>query len=146
MRKHLSYANVAATLALVVAVAGGSVAIAGSVKKAPKNSVASSSIRPNNVTAPDLTRIIRVNGQTTLTDPGPPDGTSVVGTASATCPSGSRVLSGGGSGGPGTTVIVTAPQGEGWVVSAEADGIGTATVQAVAKCLSKKAEKQVPGS
>src|SRR5688500_18610668 len=97
MRKHLSYANVAATLALVIAVAGGSVAVAGSVKKAPKNSVTSSGIRPNNVTAPDLTRIIRVNGQTTLTDPGAPDGNFTAATASVACPAGSRVLSGGGA-------------------------------------------------
>ena len=49
IKRHLTYANVAATLALVIAVAGGTTAIAGS--KAAKNTVASSSIKPYNVTA-----------------------------------------------------------------------------------------------
>ena len=40
LRRHLTYANVAATLALLIAIAGGTTAIAGS--NAPKNSVTSS--------------------------------------------------------------------------------------------------------
>ena len=63
LKPHLTYANVAATAALIIAVAGGTTAIAGS--KAGKNTVASSSIKPYNVTAPDLARIqvVQVNGQ-----------------------------------------------------------------------------------
>ena len=63
LRRHLTYANVAATLALVFAVAGGATAIAGG--KAAKNSVASSSIKPHNVTASDLAgiRVVQVTGQ-----------------------------------------------------------------------------------
>ena len=57
MRRHLTYANVVATLALVVAVGGGSTAIAISAKKAPKNSVTSASITDGSVTAKDLARI-----------------------------------------------------------------------------------------
>ena len=57
MTKHLTYANVVATLALIVAVAGGSTAVAISAKKAPKNSVTSASIRDGSVTASDLARI-----------------------------------------------------------------------------------------
>ena len=49
MRAKLSYANVVATLALMVAVAGGSTAIAMNVGK---NSVKASSIKAGNVTAP----------------------------------------------------------------------------------------------
>ena len=61
LRERLTYANVAATLALVIAVAGGTTAIAAN--KAPKNSVASSSIKPFNVTARDLAgiRVVQVN-------------------------------------------------------------------------------------
>ncbi len=51
MRAKLSYANVTATLALIVAVAGGSTAIALSVGK---NSVRASSIKAGNVTAREL--------------------------------------------------------------------------------------------
>ena len=60
LKPHLSYANVAATLALIIAVAGGTTALAGS--KAAKNSVASSSIKPFNVTAGDLAgvRVVRL--------------------------------------------------------------------------------------
>ena len=62
-RRHLTYANVAATLALVIAVAGSATAIAGG--KATKNSVTSSSIKPHNVTASDLAgiRVVQVTGQ-----------------------------------------------------------------------------------
>ena len=63
IKRHFSYANVAATLALIIAVAGGTTAIAGG--KAAKNSVASSSIKPFNVTAGDLAgvRVVQVAGQ-----------------------------------------------------------------------------------
>ncbi len=83
LREHLTYANVAATLALVIAVAGGT-AIAGG--KAAKNSVASSSIKPHNVTASDLAGIRVVQ----VTRP-------IVRIAS--CSHGERVIGGGGSSG-----------------------------------------------
>lgn len=53
MRKHMSYANVVATLALIVAVAGGTTAVAVS-KKAGKNTVTSKSIKDGSVTGKDL--------------------------------------------------------------------------------------------
>ena len=70
-RRHLTYANVAATLALFIAVAGGTTAIAGG--KAAKNSVASSSIKPFNVTARDLAgiRLVQVSGQVNAFAPCP---------------------------------------------------------------------------
>jgi hypothetical protein len=60
IRRHLSYANVASTLALLVAIAGGT-AIAGS--NAPKNSVTTNSIKPHHVTARDLAgiRVVEVD-------------------------------------------------------------------------------------
>ena len=74
-------------LALVVAIAGGTTAIAMKAT-APKNSVTTKSIRPYNVTARDLTRLIEVRGQTTFNDPAPPDGTFSGATATAHCPAG----------------------------------------------------------
>ncbi len=70
IRKHLSYSNVVATLALVIAVAGGTTAIAGKVT-APKNSVTSKSIREGNVTAKDLAGLSSVRQQIQITDPTP---------------------------------------------------------------------------
>jgi hypothetical protein len=83
LRPRLSYANVVATLALVIAVAGGTTAIA--VSKAPKNSVVSSSIKPYNVTADDLAGIRVVTAVAS-------------GTAVASCARGERLLGGGASG------------------------------------------------
>ena len=75
IKRHFSYANVAATLALIIAVAGGTTAIAGS--KAAKNSVASSSIKPFNVTARDLAGIRLVQVSTASSSVCPmPRGTS----------------------------------------------------------------------
>ena len=69
LRRHLTYANVTATLALVIAVAGGTTAIAMKAT-APKNSVTTKSIRPYNVTARDLTRLIEVQRSDDFNDPG----------------------------------------------------------------------------
>jgi hypothetical protein len=144
IRSHLSYANVTATLALIVAVAGGTTAIAMKAT-APKNSVTSKSIRPNNVTARDLTRLIEVRAQTTFNDPSPPDDTFTSATATATCPVGTRVISGGGVVDDDHAALVGSdPISEGWVVSAKADGSNDATITALARCLSKRAEKPTP--
>ncbi len=70
LRRHVSYANVAATAALIISVAGGATAIAGS-SKAPKNSVISRSIKPGNVTAKDLTTIVNRSATGSVTDPTP---------------------------------------------------------------------------
>ncbi len=51
LRSKLSYSNVVATLALLVAISGGATAIAIS---AGKNTVTTKSIKPGNVTARDL--------------------------------------------------------------------------------------------
>jgi hypothetical protein len=53
IRRHLSYANVTATIALFAAIGGGTAAIAISAK-APKNSVVARSIKKGNVTASKL--------------------------------------------------------------------------------------------
>lgn len=121
LRCHLSYANVAATLALLIAIAGGTTAIAGS--NAPKNSVTSSSIKPFNVTARDLAgiRVVQVTGQFN---------------AFASCSHGERLIGGGGG---ASTVGVSSPRNNGWYVE-EADASG-GPVSANALCLRGKPGK-----
>lgn len=119
LRSQLTYANVAATVALIAAVGGGSAAIAISATKAPKNSVVSSSIRNGNVTSRDVARVrVRVasNGGT--------------GSANARCRKGEKLVGGGATGG-GDSI----PNGNGW--RATAPGLA----RAYALCLSAK-----PGS
>jgi hypothetical protein len=123
IRGHLSYANVAATLALIIAIAGGTTALAGS--KAAKNSVVSSSIKPFNVTAGDLARIriVQVTGQVS---------------AFAPCSHGERLLSGGGStGGP---LGASRPGNNGWLVQ-QGSGPEDRPVVAYAACLKTKPGK-----
>jgi hypothetical protein len=105
IRRHLSYSNVAATLALLIAIAGGTTAIAARVT-APKNSVTSRSIRSNNVTARDLAgiRVVEVDSQFS---------------AFASCAKGERLIGGGGSPIPPGGVVdlgVSRPGENGWFV------------------------------
>jgi hypothetical protein len=124
IRSHLSYANVVATLALIVAIAGGTTAIAGS--KAAKNSVASSSIKPFNVTARDLAgiKVVQANGQFATF---------------AACPRRARLLGGGGDTPPGDNLGQSRPGQNGWYVQ---QGAGPETrVIAYAICLSSNTGK-----
>ena len=124
IRSHLSYANVAASLALVIAIAGGTTAIAGS--KAAKNSVASSSIKPFNVTARDLAgiKVVQANGQFA---------------SFAACPPRARLLGGGGDTPPGDNLGQSHPGRNGWYVQ---QGAGPEThVVAYALCLSNNTGK-----
>jgi hypothetical protein len=123
LRSHLSYANIAATLALLIAVAGGATAIAGS--NAPKNSVTSSSIKPFNVTDRDLAgiRVVQATGQFKTV---------------ASCGRGERLV--GGGGGATGAARISAPQGNGWYVEQD-DGVGNQPVIAYALCLRAKPGK-----
>jgi hypothetical protein len=123
LKPHLTYANVAATAALIIAVAGGTTAIAGS--KAAKNTVASSSIKPYNVTARDLAgiRVVQVTGSVN---------------AFAPCTEGERLVGGGGStGGP---LGSSRPGNNGWFVE-QGTGPGDRLVVAYALCLKAKSGK-----
>jgi hypothetical protein len=141
IRRHLTYANVAATLALVVAVAGGTTAIA-TKSTAPKNSVTTKSIRPYNVTSRDLTRLIQVFGKATFNDPAPANGVFSENIATATCPPGTRVLTGGGSvDNVRANLSSSQPNPGSWSVGARGDGTNDVTITAIAWCLSKRAEK-----
>jgi hypothetical protein len=144
LRTHLTYANVAATLALVVAVAGGTTAIAMKAT-APKNSVTSKSIRPFNVTAKDLTGLVEVTAKNSFNDPQPSDGIFGGTTAVASCPPGTRVLTGGGFvDNVHAHLAGSQPINEGWSVSASGDGTNEARVTSFAWCLAKNAQKPSP--
>jgi hypothetical protein len=135
LRCHLSYANVAATLALIIAIAGGTAAVAGT-KKAPKNSVVAKSIKNGNVTAKKLGPTTLINASATISDPSPLDGTYVTGTAVAHCPTGSRAISGGGTA-SGGFLVTSAPDGtgSGWRIVAASDSPGQTLVNANVSCL-----------
>ena len=126
LRRHLNYANVTATLALIIAVAGGATAIAGS--NAPKNSVTSSSIKPHNVTASDLAgvRVVQETGQFS---------------ALAHCRPREQLLGGGGSPVPpaGDNLAYPDPADNGGLLS-RAVGHGN-VVSAYALCLEAKPGK-----
>jgi hypothetical protein len=136
LRRHLTYANVTATLALVIAVAGGATAIAGKVT-APKNSVTSKSIRPHNVTARNLTKMVNVTRETTFTDPAPPDGAYSGTTAGSSCPPHTRIISGSAliSGGGNTFLTNSGQLGMGWGAAGSSDGGGNVTLTVTAHCL-----------
>jgi hypothetical protein len=130
MRKHLSYANVTATLALVLAIAGGSTAIAVTVNASKKSDinkkgkiragrVTTPKIADGAVTAPKLTAIEIVQAQGI--------------TPRAICPAGSRLLGGGGRALTTERLNSSAPLspgsgGDGWEASA---GLGGATAYAL---------------
>ncbi len=120
LRGKLTYANVAATLALVIAVAGGTTALAAS-----KNSVTSSSIKPYNVTASDLAgiRVVQVSGEFK---------------AFAACSHRERLLGGGGSASPLGT---SRPGSNGWYVEQGSALGGNQIVSAYALCLKAKPGK-----
>ena len=131
MRAKLTYANVVATLALIVAVAGGSAAVALSVGK---NSVKASSIKAGNVTARELAGVRVVRATAT-------GFTSAV----ARCAKNEQLLSGGGitnssSGDP--ALIESQPVGNSWSARGT-DSVASpnAVSSAVALCLKSKPGK-----
>jgi hypothetical protein len=144
MRKHLTYANVVATLALIVAVAGGSAAIAISVK-VKKNSVGTKQIKKGSITAGKLadgavTNVKLADGSVT--------GSKLTGTriakdqqapnvqADIGCATGEKMLSGGGAS-SGGALRDSFPGGpDGW----RAIGSGGGESSAFAVCL-----KATPG-
>ncbi len=137
LKGKLSYANVAATIALVLAVAGIPSAAAITAGKVKKNSITSKQIKPGAIRASDLaggavTAAKIADGNVTApklagthlaTDedqsPGP-------GQALAVCPASERMLGGGASTG-GAAIHTSAPVGIGqWRVFAESSNFTTA--------------------
>lgn len=110
LRPHLTYANVVATLALVLAVSGGTAAIAIT---ASKNSVTTKSIQKGAVRAKNLGPVV----VRTQTGPG-------IGQGIAKCAKGERVIGGGGIASP--SVVTSVPLGNGWQVNSNGTGDATA--------------------
>jgi len=122
LKPHLSYANVVATLALIVAISGGATAVAIT---ASKNSVTTKSIRKGAVRAKALGPVV----ERTVTGPVQ---------ATARCQKGERLLGGGGAVDPSSGSAVlrkSEPSGNGWFVLAEQVQPGTLSVRAEALCL-----------
>lgn len=123
MRKHLSYANVVATLALVVAVSGGSAAMAISLNK---GSVGTKQLKNGSVTAAKL-------APTTTRE-----ATNLGGLADVSCAPGERLLGGGGASQDVNDLGVSAPLPEGANRNRWVAGNGIGQVKAYAICLKKK--------
>lgn len=134
LKRHLSYANVVATLALVIAVAGGSTAIALSASTAKKTDVN----KKGNIRAGRVTTSKLANGAVTA---GKLSRIEVVqatdlNAATAVCPAGERLLGGGGDipSGAGAALNTSMPEGNGWHVVINT-GVGARNVNAYAFCL-----------
>lgn len=116
-RVNLSYANVMSTIAVFLAIAGGSTAIAVTVNAGKKSDVnKKGNIRAGRVTAKKLadsnvvaSKLARIH---VVTASGAPF-------ATATCPPGEVVIGGGGdvSGGERLAGSLPSPQGNGWLAS-----------------------------
>ena len=136
IRRHLTYANVAATLALVIAIAGGGTAIA----RSGKNSVRSSDVKNGQITARDLAPLRAVTETGTVQDAAS-DGQASYGTVIATCPKGQKLLSGGAPNTPTIgllTLVSSSPAGNAWRVVVASDSGDTKPIAATALCLSAK--------
>jgi hypothetical protein len=131
VRRRLSYANVVATLALVVAVAGIPTAVAVTKSSSKSDVNKKGNIRAGRVTAAKLADGNVTAAKVAGVDIVQVDG--VGGFAAASCSSGEQLLGGGArldSTPPGAAITVSAPNGTTW----EASGHG-AGVTAYALCL-----------
>jgi hypothetical protein len=129
---HLSYANVMATLAVVLAAGGGTAAIAIS-SKAPKNSVIAKSIKRGNVTA---SKLAAVRSETVNLG---------VSAGEVRCQDSERLLTGGanvvgsGAGPPTPALALSQPTDNGW--KAAVVGPSGTTVSITVVCLSGSPSK-----
>ena len=150
MRAHPSYADVAATLALIIALGGTSYAVGA----LPRNSVGTAQIKRHAVTKGKLARGVVIAGPRGRKGaPGPPGAVGAAGVSglvivdnaggqlgAATCPAGKRVLGGGAHafGGNGTGALVSSEptsDGTGWTATAESvSGPAQASVLIYAIC------------
>lgn len=104
IRTKLTYANVVATLALIVAVAGGSTAIAISSKQKisgkliKRGTITTKQLKNGSITGPKLAKIDRIQIAGTAGN-----------TSKAVCPQGATLVSGGVSGSTIDPVIQSTP-------------------------------------
>jgi hypothetical protein len=142
IRRHLTYANVVATMALLVAIAGGTTAIAvskGKSKGTPVRVTKSSditkngSIKPGRVTdvklAPNSVTASKLAGIDVVQQ-------AFASTGTVPCPAGKRLIGGGAKGNP--ELGASFPDGNGWRASTETS---LTEVTGYALCL-----KESPGS
>jgi len=134
LRAHLTYANVMSTLAVILAIAGGSTAIAVTVSAGKKSDVnKKGKIRARHVTTPKL-----ANGAVTFAKLSGIDVVQATAPAvvDAGCPAGERIIGGGGDipSGGGGALQTSRPVGNGWHVVINA-GSGSPDVVAYALCL-----------
>jgi hypothetical protein len=134
LKRHLSYANVVATLALVIAVAGGSTAIALSASTAKKTDVN----KKGNIRAGRVTTSKLANGAVTARKVADIDVVQVTQSdfGRVSCPAGDRLLSGGAHVNSGGTPALSQsnPDGNGWSASTNAGG-GAVSLTVYAVCL-----------
>jgi hypothetical protein len=140
VRGRLTYANVVATLALAIAVGGGTAfALKG------KGTVTSYNVRNGNITGVDLSQIRLVSKPFTSTDAAA-DNNWTGASANIFCPRGYRLLTGGGTspgGGNGRAALrLSQPNVDGgWTVSVQQDSGQTLQANITALCLKKKPGK-----
>ena len=153
MRARPSYAEVTATLALVIALGGTSYAVTA----LPPNSVGTAQLKRHAVTKGKLARGVVIAGPRGRKGaPGPPGAPGAAGAAgvsglvivdnaggqlgAATCPAGKRALGGGAHafGGNGTGALVSSEptsDGTGWTATAESvTGLAQTSVLIYAVC------------
>ncbi len=86
--------------------------------------------------------MFEVSAQRSFNDAAPPDGTFSTGTASVSCPGGTRVISGGGFVDSARAQVTgSIPDPQGWTVNASGDGTNQARITVLAWCLPKKPHK-----
>jgi hypothetical protein len=140
-RTHLTYANVVATLALIVALGGGTTAIA----LRGKNSVRSNDIKNGNVTGVDLSSTRLIDKPFTSADAAV-DNDWTGASTTVHCPRRFRLIGGGGSAFAGTggrgAVRSSQPNADGgWTVDVQQDSGQPGTAHAFALCLKKRPGK-----
>jgi hypothetical protein len=134
IRRHLSYANVMSTIAVIVAIAGGSTAIAFTVSGSKKSDInKKGNIRVGRVTAKKL-----ADGSVVASKLGAITVVQATGLngAHAICPPGQRLLSGGAApdGGAGVALEESLPEGNGWRAGINS-GVGNRNITVYALCL-----------
>jgi hypothetical protein len=111
--RKLTYANVMSTIAVVIALASGSTAVAVTVNASKKSDVnKKGNIRAGQVTAKKLADgavgAAKLGGIQVVQASGNP-------AATASCPAGTRLLSGGGGTAAPAALAASQPEGNGWL-------------------------------
>ena len=127
--RKLTYANVMSTIAVVIALAGGSTAVAVTVNASKKSDVnKKGNVRAGRVTTPKLAdaavSAAKLGGIQTVQVTGDPAVTAV-------CPAGTKLLGGGGQTTAPQALVLSQPDGNGWRAGANS----AVNVTAYALCL-----------